>query len=131
MPALASVVINDGAGTPVAQTFAPLSSTVNQTILVNRIGNTAAGHRTLILGYDAAKASRSTHRVSVRLNYPVEVLDSTTGQYKVTHTGRFSGDFVIPDQMTALERDHLAALVKNAIAHAVVNGYVSDLDPMY
>lgn len=131
MPALASITINDGASTPEAQVFAPLSSTVNQTVLVNRVGNTASGNRTLLLSYDPAKASRPTHRVNIRLNYPVEVLDSTTGQYKVTHVGRFSCDVIIPDQMTALERDHMAAFLKNAVSHAVINGYVSDLDPMY
>lgn len=131
MPAVAAVTINDGATTPVAQTFSPVSASIGQTTLVNRVGNTAAGNRTLILGYDPAKGNRPTHRVNVRLNYPVEVLNTTTGVYEVAYTGRISCDIVIPDQMTALERDHMAAFAKNALAHAVINGYVSDLDPMY
>lgn len=131
MPAVNAVTINDGASSPVAQTFSPLSSNVNQTILVNRVGNTAAGNRTLTLSYDAAKATRPTHRVNIRLSYPVEVLDSNTGQYKVTHVGRFSCDVVIPDQMTAAERKHMAAFLKNAVADSVISGYISDLDPMY
>lgn len=131
MPAVAAVTINDGASTPVAQTFNPISASIGSTTLVNRVGVTAAGHRTLILGYDAAKGNRPTHRVNVRLNYPVEVLNTTTGIYEVAYTGRISCDIVIPDQMTQLERDHMAAFLKNAVAHAVVNGYVKSLDPMY
>lgn len=131
MPAVAAVTLNDGASTPVAQLFSPVSASIGQTTLVNRVGNTAAGNRTLILGYDPAKGNRPTHRVNVRFNYPVEVLNTTTGVYEVAYTGRISCDIVIPDQMTALERDHMAAFLKNAVANAVINGYVADLDPMY
>lgn len=131
MPSVASIVLADGQSTPANHTFAPLSCTPGQTVLVDRDGQTSAGNKTLIATYDPAKSNRATHRVGFRLNYPVEVLNSDTGQYKVEYTARFSCDVVIPDRMTAAERDNLAAFIKNALANSVLNGYVSDLDPMY
>lgn len=131
MPAVASININDGQTTPVAHTFAPLSCTPGNTILVNREGNTSAGNRTLMVTYDGAKASRATHRVGVRFNMPVEYLNSSTGKYEVDYTARFSCEVVIPDRMTGAQREDLAAFIKNALANAVINGYISDLDPMY
>lgn len=131
MPQVASININDGAVTPVAHTFSPLSCTPGNTVLVAREGNTSAGNLSLIATYDAAKTGRKTHRVSIRFNMPVEALNSTTGLYEVVDVGRFSADVVIPDSFTAANRDDLAAFIKNALANSVINGYISDLDPMY
>lgn len=131
MPAVASISLNDGQGTPVAHTFAPLTCTPGNTVLVNREGNTSAGNRTLVLSYDAAKANRATHRVGIRFNMPVEAQNADTGQYRVEYTARFSGEAVIPDRMTAAERADFAAFVANAIMHADVNDYIADLDPFY
>lgn len=129
MPSATTIALLDGAATPVSHDFEPLSVTPQNTVLVNRESQTSAGQLQLIVGLRPANGSRKTNRVNVRFNYPVEHL--VDGVYEVAYTARFSGDVVIPEQMTQAERDDLGAYIKNALADAVVNGVVTDLDPMY
>lgn len=129
MPTASSIVLNDGQGTPAAHTFEPQSVVPSRTVLVDRDSTTSAGQKQLILGLDPSKPGRSTSRVNIRFNYPVE--HTVDGIVEVAYVARFSGDVVIPDQMTQAERDNLAAFLSNAFANSVVSGYVADLDPMY
>ena len=129
MPSATTIALFDGQATPVSHNFEPQSIVPGKSIWVNRESDTSAGNLALIVGFDPAKSGRKTNRVTVRFNYPVEhVVDGVT---KVSHTARFSADVVLPEEMTQAERDDMAAYVKNVLANAVVNGYMSDLDHAY
>ena len=129
MPTASAISINDGQATPVAHTFEPNQVNNGSATFVDRDATTSAGQKQLILGFSPSSAKRSTTRVSIRFNYPVEqVVDGVT---RVAYTARFNGDVVIPDIMTQAERDNLGAFIMNALANSVVNGMVSDLDPVY
>lgn len=130
MPSAATIALFDGASTPVSHNFEPLSVSPERTLLVNRESITSAGQMQLILALDPAKSTRKTNRVNIRFNYPVEATDAD-GVTRVAYTARFNGDVVIPEEMTQAQRDDVAAFIKNALANAVVNGIVSDLDPLY
>lgn len=131
MPDITSITINDGESTPVGHVFAPVVNTPNQTVLVDRDAGTSAGNKTMILGYSPANGARKTHRVSLRLNVPFEVYDSNTGRLNVEYTARYSGDVVLPDQMTAQDRLNMAAYIANMINHSIIQGYITGPDPMY
>jgi hypothetical protein len=129
MPSASTVSIYDGQATPVSHDFVPLSVTPSRTVLVNRESDTSAGQMQLIVGLDPAKSGRKTNRVNIRFNFPVEhTVDEVV---QVAYTARFSGDFVLPEEMTQAQLDDFAAYCKNALADAVINGYLSDLDPMW
>lgn len=131
MPSASTITLADGQATPVNHDFAPLSVTPRNVTLVNRDATTSGGQMKLIAEFDPAKPSRKTDRVKFRFNMPVEATDSDTGRTYVAYTARFSCDVVLPEEMTASERDDMAAFIKNAVSDTVLNGYISDLDPMY
>lgn len=127
MPAAANIVIADA--TPANHTFAPMTVNGGAAVFEDRDSNTSAGFKQLLLSMSRATASRPTNRVNIRLNVPYEQL--VDGAYTIRSIARLSADVVLPDDMSATERDHFAALCKNAFAHATIVGYVGDLDVVY
>lgn len=129
MPSAATITLADGQVTPVNHNFEPISVTPERSVLVNRESSTSAGQMQLIVGLSPAKSGRKTNRVNVRFNLPVE--HTVDGIVKVAYVARLTCDVVLPEEMTQAQRDDMAAYVKNALSNAVVNGIISDLDPLY
>jgi hypothetical protein len=129
MPAASAISIDDGKATPVTHTFVPQQISPSESTFVDKDSVTSAGQKQLIIGFSPRSTKRSTDRVKVRLNMPIEsTVDTVTA---VAYTGRMSSDFVIPDQMTLAERTDFAALCANAISHAIIQGNIVDLEPVY
>lgn len=131
MPTATDIILNDGQATPVAHTFTPQSVTPQRAVLVDRAGSgtTSAGHYELILSFSKAGNGRTTNRVGVRVNLPIE--QTVDGRAEIAFTARFNGEFILPDDMTEAERDDIMAFVANAMAHADISDYVEELDPLY
>ncbi len=129
MPSAQTITLADGQATPVNHQFRPVSVERGQTLLVNEESASSAGQMNLILSYDRRKPSRPTDRIRVQLNIPIE--QTVDGVVKVAHTARFDGSFVLPEELTAAQRDDLAAFARNALSDAIIAGYVENLDPMY
>lgn len=129
MPAGTTITINDGAGTPVATNFDPVSIMPSKSILANRNTEGSAGFRQMILGFSPSSSKRKTNRVSFHLDLPcVDVVD---GVESVRCVNRAHLDVVIADESTGAERDDVAAFIANALSHATIQGYIADLDPMF
>lgn len=127
MPSAATVTLTDAV--PANHDFDPVSVDSKRTLLMNRESTTSAGNMQLILSFSPANASRPTNRVGIRLNVPYEhVVDDIT---RVSHTARFVGEFVLPEELTSAQRDDIAAMVQDALGEANVIGYVKSLDPMW
>lgn len=123
------LTINDGAGTPVAKSFAPQSVAPSLSVFTERSATQSNGYIKLSVSYDAASAKRPTHRVDLSLEYPI--LETVNGVQTVTKKPLFKGYFVIPDNCTAAERANLAAFVANAMDVTQIRAVVKDLDPLY
>lgn len=123
------LTINNGAGSPVAKTFAPERVAPDLCTFVERTAASAAGFIRLLLGMSPATSKRTTNRVDISLDYPV--LQTVNGVSSVAYVGRFKGYFVIPDVMTATERADLAAFVANALDNTQIRAMIKDLDPLY
>lgn len=121
--------INNGAGTPVAKSFAPERVAPDLSSFTERTSGVSAGYTRLSIGYSPASGKRTTNRVDVKLDFPV--LQTINGVNTVAYVGRFQGYFVIPDTMTAAERADLRAFVANALDNTQIMGVVKDLDPLY
>lgn len=127
MPTAADIVLNDSV--PAAHTFEPQRISADRAILADRDSTTSAGFKVLNVGLSSARPGRPTDRVNFRLSMPIEqTIDSVTS---VAYTARATLDVVLPEQMTALQRADFGALIENALANTVIQGYIVDLDPMY
>jgi predicted rRNA methylase YqxC with S4 and FtsJ domains len=128
MPTATTISIADS--TPANHVFSPVQVSTGQALLLNRATSvTAAGNEQMVLGLSLASAKRRTDRVNIRLNVPHE--ETVDGVTTVRDVARFSADVVLPELMTQTERNHFAALVKSAMAHAIVAGYIANRDPLY
>lgn len=125
----APLSILNGAGTPVAKSFAPERVAPELSTFTERSAAVSAGFPRLSVQYSPASSKRATNRVDVKLDLPI--LQTIGSVSTVAYTGRFAGYFVIPDTMTAAERADLRAFVANALDNALVMGVVKDLDPLY
>jgi hypothetical protein len=100
-----------------------------KSVLVSREGTTAAGNPTAIFGAKLATGTSDTNTLSVRVNQPIE--EEIEGVTVVKDTLRFKGEWIVPNRRTLAQREAFHAMVKAAIAHALVASYAEDLDPLY
>lgn len=121
--------INNGAGTPVAKSFAPEQVAPGSSTFTERTATSSSGFIRLGVGFSPANSQRPTTRVDLSLDLPIQ--QTVNGITSTAYTGRFKGYFVIPDSMTAAERADLAAFVANALDNAQIRAVVKDLDPLY
>jgi hypothetical protein len=134
MPTVQSITLDDGHATPVSHVFAPRVASPELTTLVSP-GSTGASieDKKISLSFSPARPDRPTHRVKVSLTFPKVITDAYTNPSTLRAEGvaRFNGDFIIPESMSSLDRDDFIAFISNLVNHAIVKGYVSELDPMY
>lgn len=144
MPSLATVVINDGAATPVAHTFSPSNPDKNGTnYWYDRSGGIAIGFpevslnvREPLSGGKVSTADR-VYRVKARVVMPVmEVTSPTTAtgiQPAPTRAYELIAnvEFVLPERSTLQNRKDILAYAKNLMAHAITTAAVQDLEGVY
>jgi hypothetical protein len=126
MSYLTTVTLTDA--TPTDHDFLRRGSSDGNIVLTDNSAETALGRKTLIVGSSPANAQRSTDKLTIRLNYPVEhEVDSVT---EVAHTARFRGEFVLPGDMSTTERAHFAAMISDLISESEVVDHVGGSDSM-
>jgi hypothetical protein len=143
MPAIANVVINDGAATPVAQTFTPLGKDekgvywFEQTTPTpaNPLGAKRLGYKQERV-YDNQKRLTGESRVVFTLSLPtLEVLgNSSTGitpPPTLSYIEKARVEFVLPERSTTQERKDTRVLIANLLAHAMAVSAVDSLQPSY
>ena len=132
MPSASNIVIIDGAATPVAHTFVPLSITPALSTFVNRASAfTPEGFYTLGVSLNSATPSRHTYKVNLSIAVPVQVQDTDTGLYTVEDTTRCNVEFILPSNVAKARREDILAFCVNALQNVDVAGYVKDLEPVY
>lgn len=121
--------INNGAASPVAKSFAPVSIMPSSSKFSEKTAASSAGFLNLTIGFSEASGNRKTNRIDITFDMPI--LETVSGETKVTRSGLFKGYFVVPDTFTAAERADLIAFVANALDNAQIRAVVKDLDPLY
>lgn len=128
MPSATTIVLADSV--PANHNFDPVQIDPENSLFLERdTPSTSGGFWGLRLTFSRANSGRPTDRVGVRLDVPYE--QTVDGIVQIADTARFQGSFTLPTTMTATNRADFAALVKNALAHADVLGYIEDLEPVY
>lgn len=144
MPAMANIVINDGAATPVAHTFSPSGRDQNMVFTWHdRSGGIAIGYPRISVqskfpanaGAGASSDAKSrVIRQSIKVVLPIlEVTAPTTGtgiQPAPTKSYDVSCnmEFILPERSTLQNRKDVFAFVKNLLANAMPASLVQDLE---
>lgn len=143
MPAIANVVINDGAATPVAHTFTPLGKDEKGVIWFEQSTPTPANPLgAKRLGYkqdrvmDDQKRLTGASRVTVTLAVPtLEVLGNGATGITPPPTKAYEEkarlEFALSERSTLQERKDTRILLSNFIAHAMMVSAVDNLQPTF
>lgn len=129
MPAIASLSINDGQGTPVAHTFAPVSTNGSQAKWADRSPSIPSGFLLVNHQVEPPSGARTVHRVTMGYMMPTVATVNS-----VDTVVRYSSAQLVlnihPDS-TLQERKDLLAYVANSLGIAAVKTSVENIEPFY
>ncbi len=129
MPAIAALVINDGASTPVAHTFNPVTTNGSLAKWADRSPSIAAGFRTITEEVLEPSGNRTAYKITLGFYFPV--VASVNGVDTVVRFGSAQVSFNMAPDSTQQERDDNLTYVINTISHASVRSSVELLEPFY
>lgn len=129
MAVFANIVLNDGAATPVAHTFAVKSNDNSVTTFEDRVGGIPVGYGKLIF-----RTSETSEQRTVKVDIMVPVLEAVSGANaagftppaKVAYQNIGKLEFRTSLRSTLQQRKDLVAYVKNAAALTLVSSIVAD-----
>lgn len=130
MPQLANIVINDGAATPVAHTFAPVTTDGQLGQLAERSGLPIA-YPKLAVSVRPPVNGGETYKIRLTLQVPQTSTVVATGKVVKDFTNTASLDLVFHERSTAQQRKDIRVLLANALANATVVTVVENLEPLY
>lgn len=126
MPAMASISLNNFAGTPVSYSVLSIEGNVGTWADVSQ--GTPGGFRTVTEQVKRpSDATKGVTRVLFRIARPF--VNATTGQ--VDYILRANTEVLIPVQATLAERQELYAMLKNFAAHANAQAAIKDIEGVY
>lgn len=129
MPAIAALTINDGAATPVAHTFNPVTTDGSLASWADRSPTIPSGYRTISHEVASPNGSRTTYKVAMGFKFPI--VATVDGVDQVIRYS--SGQIVLnchPDDTLQNRKDQLAYMA-NYLANASVKSSVENLEPFY
>lgn len=129
MPAIAALTINDGASTPVAHVFSPVTTDGAKGQWADRSPSIPAGFKALQIEVSPPNGSRTVHRWTMGLMDPTVVTVNSVDQVDHFNSGSLVLNF--HPNSTAQERKDLLAYFANALANASVKASVENLEPFY
>lgn len=143
MPQINSIVINDGASTPVAHTFTPLGKDANGVFFweqttpapANKLGAKRIGYKQT-RELDARKQLTSSSKVSYTVMYPtLETLANNsagiTPPPTVAYLESSRVEFTLAERSLQQERKDTRVLTANLLAHAMAIANVDSLETSY
>lgn len=129
MPALAALSINDGQSTPVAHSYAPVTTDGSRAGWADRSPTIPSGYRTISHEVLPPSGSRTVNKITV--GFMIPVVQTVNGVDTVT---RYSSAQVVlnihPDSLLQ-ERKDLLAYVANFLNDATVKTSVQNIEPFY
>lgn len=129
MPAIATLSINDGLATPVAHSFAPVSTDGSKAQWADRSPTIPAGFRTISFEVAPPSGNRTVYRGTMGLMNPT--VASVNGVDTVVRYSSAQVTLNIAPDATLQERKDLLAYVANFLGNASVKTSVENLEPFY
>ncbi len=129
MPAIAALTINDGAATPVAHTFTPVTTNGSVAKWADRSPSIPAGFRTITEEVRDPSGNRTVHKIT--LGFYIPVVATVDSVDKVVRFNSAQVVFNMAPDSTLQERDDTLTYVINTLSHASVRTSVENLEPFY
>jgi hypothetical protein len=129
MPAIAALSINDGQASPVAHSFAPVTTDGSVAKWADRSPTIPSGFRTISYEVAPPSGSRTTNKLQMGLMNPTVATVNS-----VDTVVRYSSAQVtlnIHPDATLQERKDLLAYMANFFANATVKTSVENIEPFY
>lgn len=131
MPAIANIVINDGATTPVAHTFSPDGFTGEMCEFHDKIGGISIGYPKITAKSVSPSRTSKMYKVTYKIVLPVlETISGTSSNgFAPAPTLAYSLEanmtFISPQRSTLQNRVDVLAFAKNLLADASTTGLVT------
>jgi hypothetical protein len=137
MAAVAPIVINDGAATPVSHTFNPARQSGDLFEWHDRSAGVAAGFRKIAVTTRYGQPSNAGQRITLKVSVPTLAVTAPTNGSGVqpnptaAYTTLATIEFMVPNAADAAARADILAYVKNLMATTFVANMVNNLDAPY
>lgn len=137
MPAIGNIVINDGASTPVAHTFAPVTILGTMASYADRSSGISVGYPTITASLTAPSKTSRLYKARLKVVFPVleTISNSTMSGIAPAPTKAYdlTADmtFLMPERSTLQDRKDILALAKNLLANAVTTALVENNETIY
>lgn len=129
MPAISALSINDGQTTPLAHSFAPVTTDGQTGKWADRSPTIPAGYKTLSIDVAPPNGSRTVYK------WVMGLMDPTVATVNAVDTVvRYNSSQVVLNfhpESTVQERKNKLAYVINALSNAQVKLSVENLEPFY
>jgi len=129
MPAIAALSINDGQTTPVAHSFAPVTTDGSTAKWADRSPSIPAGFRTISYEVAPPSGSRTTNKLQAGLMNPTVATVNSVDQVVRYSSAQVTLN-IHPDS-TLQERKDLLAFIVNFFSNATVKSSVENIEPFY
>lgn len=129
MPAIASLVINDGQTTPVAHTFAPVTTDGAEAKYADRAPALPIGYLQISHEVRQPASSTAAYRVITGFNFPV--LATINSVLTKVRNSSAQVVFNFAQDSTDQERKDALAYVSNFLANSTVKTSIQNVEPFY
>lgn len=130
MPQAIDLVINNGAGTPVAKTFTLLTPSAGDGSIAEwALKEGAISAVFPRITSTAQRTGNGSRNVKIKLRVPSSYTDTVTGKTLVGSAFEFNGTASVPDDFPEALKSDATAFVKNLVAHALVQAMMRDAVP--
>lgn len=129
MPAIAALSINDGQASPVAHSFAPVTTDGSTAKWADRSPTIPAGFRTISYEVVGPAGNRTTNKLQMGLYNPTVATVNSVDQ--VVRYSSAQVTLSIHPDATLQERKDLLAYMANFFANTSVKTSVENIEPFY
>jgi hypothetical protein len=129
VPAIATITVNDGAGTPVAHAFAPVTTDGSAAAWANRAAAIPAGFEQYSQEVLPPSGNRTTYKVTIGFKLPT--VAEVDGTDKVVRYNSGQLIFNFHPESTTQEREDAHTLLANWLANSSVKASIENLEPFY
>lgn len=129
MPAIAALSINDGQASPVAHSFAPVTTDGSLAKWADRSPTIPSGFRTISYEVSPPAGTRTTNKLQMGLMNPTVATVSSVDQ--VVRYSSAQVTLNIHPDATLQERKDLLAYLVNFFTNATVKTSVENIEPFY
>lgn len=138
MPAFAAMVLNDGQGTPVAHTFAPVNiDAMGVAKWADRVGGIALGFPTVSLSLRSPSKDSRNYKLTLKVAVPTLEVTSPSTMTGIQPAPTLAYlpiadvSLTFSERSTLAERKNLNAYLKNMLAHANWTAAVESLETQF